>query len=52
MNMEIRFPRGLSVEAAFKGFTVTTDQPAEAGGQDSAPTPFDLFHWPPTFFRT
>jgi ribosomal protein S12 methylthiotransferase accessory factor len=43
MDMDIRFPGGLTVEAAFKGFTVTTDQPLESGGMDTAPSPFDLF---------
>lgn len=43
MNMEITFPGGLGVNAAFKGFTVPTDQPAEQGGGGSAPAPFDLF---------
>jgi putative redox protein len=43
MNMKITFPGGLAVNAAFKGFTVRTDQRAEHGGGGTAPEPFDLF---------
>jgi len=42
-GMDIQFPGGLEVEALQKGFTILTDQPVEAGGSGSAPTPFDLF---------
>lgn len=41
--MEIHFTGGLGVEAFHKGFTILTDQPVEAGGSGTAPTPFDLF---------
>ena len=41
--MEISFPGGVAVEARYKGFTVRCDQPAAAGGENSAPSPFDLF---------
>lgn len=41
--MEITFPGGAAVEARHKGFTVRSDQPEAAGGQNSAPSPFDLF---------
>jgi putative redox protein len=41
--MEIGFPGGAKVEVAYNGHTVVTDQPAKAGGADSAPSPFDLF---------
>lgn len=41
--MEIHFPGGLGVEASHKGFRILTDQPVEAGGSGTAPTPFDLF---------
>ena len=41
--IEIRFPGGAQVEAAFDGFSVLTDQPSAAGGQGKAPSPFDLF---------
>lgn len=43
MNMTINFPGSLGVNAAFKDFTVRTDQGAEHGGEGSAPEPFDLF---------
>lgn len=43
MEMKIRFPGNKKVSAEFGGFTVTTDQPKEAGGDGSAPAPFDLF---------
>jgi ribosomal protein S12 methylthiotransferase accessory factor len=41
--MEITFPGGLKVQANYKGYTIMTDQPALAGGEGAAPTPFDLF---------
>lgn len=43
MSMKITFPGGLAVNAAFKGFTVATDQKVENGGGAKAPEPFDLF---------
>lgn len=43
MEMKIRFPGNKKVTAEFGGFTVATDQPKEAGGDGSAPAPFDLF---------
>ncbi len=43
MQMTIDFPGGACVNARFGSFTVRTDQPAESGGNDSAPTPFALF---------
>jgi putative redox protein len=43
MEMTITFPGGAKVDAQFGGFTVPTDQPAHAGGDGSAPTPFALF---------
>lgn len=43
MDIDITFPGGVAVEAHFRGFTVRTDQPAGAGGDDSAPSPFDTF---------
>jgi putative redox protein len=42
-TMIVRFPGGKRVSAEYEGFTVQTDQPVEAGGQGSAPPPFDLF---------
>ena len=43
MDMRIHFPGNKKVSADFKGFSVSTDQPLAAGGNGSAPTPFDLF---------
>lgn len=43
MQMTISFPGGASVDAAWKGHTFHTDQPASCGGRDSAGSPFDLF---------
>ncbi len=41
--MEIYFDGGKKVNVDFNGFTIKTDQPTKAGGEGSAPTPFDLF---------
>jgi len=41
--MEITFPGGARVDAAFGDFVVKTDQPWQGGGEGSAPTPFALF---------
>ena len=43
MEITVDFPGGARVDAHFGSFTVKTDQPAGAGGEDSAPTPFELF---------
>jgi ribosomal protein S12 methylthiotransferase accessory factor len=43
MSMEVRFPGGLKVGAVYRGQTIATDQPEPAGGEGSAPAPFDLF---------
>ncbi len=43
MNMEISFPGGLRVDAQLGDVTIPTDQPAQAGGGGSAPSPFLLF---------
>ena len=42
-EMEISFAGGKKVYADYKGFTIQTDQGAKDGGEDSAPTPSDLF---------
>lgn len=41
--MEVTFPGGKKVDATIRGYTVRTDQPERAGGEGSAPTPFNLF---------
>lgn len=43
MDMTIDFPGGAKVDAHFGAFTVETDQPLAGGGENSAPTPFDVF---------
>ncbi|RIK30698.1 MAG: osmotically inducible protein OsmC [Anaerolineae bacterium] len=43
MELLIDFPGGARVDAHFDGHTVKTDQPAMGGGEDSAPTPFEVF---------
>ncbi len=42
-TMIVRFPGRKRVTAEYGGFSVETDQPTEAGGEGSAPAPFDLF---------
>ncbi len=42
-TMVVRFPGGKRVDAEYGAFTVHTDQPRQAGGEGSAPPPFDLF---------
>jgi putative redox protein len=42
-TMTVTFPGGKRVDAEYGGFTMRTDQPAQAGGEGSAPQPFDLF---------
>ncbi|MFH0895322.1 MAG: OsmC family protein [Bacteroidota bacterium] len=43
MEMIISFDGNKKVSAHWHGFTIATDQPESAGGENSAPTPFDLF---------
>jgi putative redox protein len=43
MDMKITFPGGKKVNAEYNGFTHKTDQPLRAGGENSAPQPFELF---------
>jgi len=43
MSMEITFPGGVAVNASYRGFTIGTDQPEDAGGQNAAPAPFEFF---------
>jgi ribosomal protein S12 methylthiotransferase accessory factor len=44
MEITITFPGGKKVEAEFQnGLKVVTDQPVKAGGEDSAPSPYQLF---------
>jgi len=41
--MEIKFEGGKKVNAVINGRVLKTDQPLNAGGEGSAPTPFELF---------
>lgn len=41
--MEITFEGNKKVIADYKGYKIVTDQPVRAGGDGSAPAPFDLF---------
>jgi uncharacterized OsmC-like protein len=42
-QMDARFVAGESYEVAVREHRVRVDQPADAGGQDGAPTPTELF---------
>lgn len=42
-EMSVTFPGGSRVDTKYKGFTIKTDQPVYAGGEGTAPAPFDLF---------
>ncbi len=43
MDLIITFPGGRKVDAEYKGHTIKTDQAVHAGGENSAPAPFDYF---------
>ena len=43
MDMMVTLPGGKKVNAAYKGYTIQTDQPEKSGGDGTAPSPFDLF---------
>jgi putative redox protein len=43
MDMEVYFPGNKKVHARYGDFVIETDQPVRAGGDGSAPAPFDLF---------
>lgn len=42
-KIEVKFPGNKKVNAIVNGFEIKTDQPAAAGGEGTAPTPYDLF---------
>jgi len=42
-SIKTTFPGGKKVNALVRGFELKTDQPISAGGDNSAPTPFELF---------
>ena len=43
MDMEITFAGGKKINASFKGHVHKTDQPVTQGGENSAPSPYELF---------
>ena len=43
MDIHVSFPGGKRVDALVDGHVIRTDQPLSAGGEGSAPAPFDLF---------
>ena len=43
MEILINFPGGARVDARVRDHIIQTDQPASGGGDDSAPSPFELF---------
>jgi len=43
MEIEVTLAGGKRVHTEIKGMRIETDQPREAGGEGSAPSPFDLF---------
>ncbi len=42
-DIRVTFPGGWKVDAEYKGFVISTDQPIYQGGEETAPAPFDLF---------
>lgn len=42
-DIKVTFPGGKKVATEMRGFTVMTDQPESSGGDNSAPSPFELF---------
>jgi ribosomal protein S12 methylthiotransferase accessory factor len=42
-EMKIRFPGGFKVDVVHRDKVIKTDQPVHEGGEDTAPSPFDLF---------
>lgn len=43
MEIQVQFPGGKRVDVHFGPHCVKTDQPEAAGGENSAPAPFELF---------
>ncbi|MBP7796619.1 MAG: OsmC family protein [Elusimicrobiales bacterium] len=42
-EIKLTFPSNQKVNVSFKGFEIKTDQPLSAGGDGTAPSPFDYF---------
>ncbi len=43
MKLEVFFEDNLKINAKVGDHTIKTDQPMQSGGENSAPTPFELF---------
>ncbi len=43
MEIKVSLEEKKKVNAHFKNFVISSDQPIEGGGDNSAPSPFDLF---------
>jgi ribosomal protein S12 methylthiotransferase accessory factor len=43
MDIIVSFPGGVRVDTEIGGHIIRTDQPVQAGGENSAPAPFSLF---------
>ncbi len=43
MELEVRLEGKKKVNAYYRGHVIKTDQPVKAGGENSAPAPFDIF---------
>lgn len=42
-GIKVTFPGGKKVNTEIRGFVVETDQPESAGGDNTAPSPFEIF---------
>lgn len=42
-DIKVTFPGGKKVNTEIRGFVVETDQPDTSGGDNSAPSPFEVF---------
>lgn len=42
-ELKVTLPGGRRVDVSVRGHVIHTDQPADNGGTDTAPTPFELF---------
>lgn len=43
MKYDITFGGNIKVDAHYRGFTIHSDQPVTIGGDNTAPSPFELF---------
>jgi putative redox protein len=43
MDLEVRFEGNKKINAYYKGHVIKTDQSEKAGGDNTAPAPFDIF---------